>query len=670
MHPLLERQLAKARGADGQLDLPRLAGLVSAAYTDFERDRGRTDRSIALMVEENERLTSELQASLHQFATQNARFEAALGNIHDGLTMFDADHRLVVANARFQEIYGIAPEAALPGARLTEMFKHSLAERMLRFPHGPDGGVLAALATAQHGTPTHLEWELADARVIDIALTTIKGGGWVALHRDVTDQRAAQKQIFHMARHDALTDLPNRVLFREAMRQLLPQTSAEAPMAVLCLDLDHFKAVNDTLGHPVGDRLLCRVAERLRECVRGGDMVVRLGGDEFAIIQVGSAQPAGANALANRVISRIMQPFDLDGHQVNIGTSIGIALAPLHGDNPDTLLQHADLALYQAKADGRNCPRVYDRAMVTETEARRKLEDDLRRAVGNDEFQLYYQPIFAPERNRISGFEALLRWNHPRRGRVPPSEFIPIAEETGLIVRIGAWVMARACHDAQAWPEEVRVAVNVSAVQLRDPGFEPMLVAALKQSGLAPSRLELEITESVLLHHTESTLALLHRLKLLGVRTALDDFGTGYSSLSYLRRFPFDKIKIDQSFCRDVDDNEDALAIIRGVGGMAKALGIATVVEGVETEAQMNVVMAVCGGEIQGYLISPPQPASEVPRLLALRFAFGAHGVRATPRRRPPSPPVLRIYDPPQALPPPEAAAVRDAPTPGLAGQA
>ena len=647
MHPLFERQLGKAQGPDGQPDLARLGALVSAAYDDFERDRDRTDRSISLMVEENERLTGELQASLRKFATQNARFEAALGNIHDGLTMFDADNVLVVANARFQEIYGIPPEAAQPGAGLMHLFRNSLAEGVLGGPHGPDGGILAALASAQPGAPVHLEWALADARIIDLALTVIKGGGWVALHRDVTEQRAAQKQIFHMARHDALTDLPNRVLFREAMRQLLPQVSAEAPMAVLCLDLDHFKAVNDTLGHPVGDRLLCRVAERLRECVREADIVVRLGGDEFAIIQVMAPQPSGAITLANRVIGRIMQPFDLDGHQVCIGTSIGVALAPTHGTNPDTLLQHADLALYQAKADGRNRPRVYEQAMITETEARRKLEDDMRRAVGNNEFQLYFQPIFAPERNRISGFEALLRWNHPRRGRVPPAEFIPLAEESGLIVRIGAWVMAHACVAAMTWPEDVRVAVNVSAVQLREPGFEAMVQSALGESGLAPGRLELEITESVLLHHTETMLALLHRLKLLGVRIALDDFGTGYSSLSYLRRFPFDKLKIDQSFCRDVDDNQDALAIIRGVAGMAKALGIATVVEGVETAAQLDVVMAVCGGEIQGYLISPPQPASEVPRLLAMRFAYGKSPVRATPRRRAAALPVVRIYEPP-----------------------
>ncbi len=647
-HQLFERQLGKARNADGTVDPARLGALVTAAYQDFERDRSRTDRSIALMVEENERLTSELQASLHKFATQNARFEAALGNIHDGLTMFDADNTLVVANARFQDIYGITPQAAQPGAKLLQLFRNSLAEGMLGGPQGPDGGILAALASAQPGGPVHLEWVLADARVIDLALTTIKGGGWVALHRDVTEQRTAQKQIFHMARHDALTDLPNRVQFREAMRQLLPEACAEAPMAVLCLDLDHFKAVNDTLGHPVGDRLLCQVAERLRECVREADTVVRLGGDEFAIVQVGAAQPSGAITLANRVIGRIMQPFDLDGHQVCIGTSIGVALAPAHGDDPDTLLRHADLALYQAKADGRNRPRVYEQAMITETEARRKLEDDLRRAVGNNEFQLYFQPIFAPERNRISGFEALLRWNHPRRGRVPPGEFIPIAEESGLIVRIGAWVLERACREAATWPDEVRVAVNVSAVQLREPGFEAVVESALAESGLAPGRLELEITESVLLHHTETILALLHRLKLLGVRIALDDFGTGYSSLSYLRRFPFDKLKIDQSFCRDVDDNEDALAIIRGVAGMAKALGIATVVEGVETAAQMDVVMAVCGGEIQGYLISPPQPSTEVPRLLAMRFAFGKNTVRATPRRRPAPPPVLRIYAPPE----------------------
>jgi diguanylate cyclase (GGDEF)-like protein len=439
----------------------------------------------------------------------------------------------------------------------------------------------------------------------------------VAIHDDVTQQKRSEERISHMAHHDALTDLPNRVMLREQLDRHLSTVKRDGSLAVLCLDLDYFKQVNDTLGHPVGDRLLCAVGKRLRECVRDTDIVARLGGDEFAIIQPGLEQPMAASALAQRLVEELARPFMTEGHEIVIGTSIGISVAPSDGIDPDVLLKSADMALYRAKDNGRSAFSFFEAGMDADMHERRTVEIDMRKAIAAGEFELYYQPLINLEQNSISGFEALLRWNHPTRGIVSPGTFISLAEETGLIIPLGEWVLRQACAEAAKWPDDIKVAINLSPVQFRSKNLVGAVMSAVANAGILSSRVELEITEAILLQNNDATLATLHQLRSLGVGISMDDFGTGYSSLSYLRSFPFDKIKIDQSFVRGLDKNSDAIAIIHAVSGLGIGLGMTTTVEGVETKEQLDLVRAEGCTEVQGYLFSKPQPAAEVPRLLA-----------------------------------------------------
>jgi diguanylate cyclase (GGDEF)-like protein len=387
-------------------------------------------------------------------------------------------------------------------------------------------------------------------------------------------------------------------------------------VSILSLDLDRFKKVNDTLGHPAGDRLLQAVAERMRGCVRAEDIVARLGGDEFAIVQVPTGQSPNIASLAARLIDTVAAPYDIDGHQVVIGVSIGITIAPGDGDVPDVLMKNADLALYRAKADGGGVYRFFEVEMDARMQARSALELDLRKAIANGEFELYYQPIVDVKSGHATGCEALVRWHHPGRGLVMPGEFIPLAEETGLIVPLGEWILRQACAEAARWPKHVTVAVNVSPAQFKNRNIVQTVISALASSGLAAGRLELEITELVLLQETEGAFATLHQLHELGIRISMDDFGTGYSSLGYLRSFPFDKIKIDQSFIRDLSTKEDSVAIIRAVVGLGSSLGITTIAEGVETKDQLARLTEEGCDEVQGYLFSPPLPASDIQRVL------------------------------------------------------
>jgi diguanylate cyclase (GGDEF)-like protein/PAS domain S-box-containing protein len=439
---------------------------------------------------------------------------------------------------------------------------------------------------------------------------------------DVTERKRAEARIEHMAHHDALTGLPNRVLFNRRLDEALERVKRPGEtLAILCLDLDHFKSVNDTLGHPIGDGLLKAVAERITQGLPERTFVARLGGDEFALIQGGIDGPEAPSRLAARLIEIVSEIYQIGGHDVIVGASIGIALAPGDGDASDVLLRAADMALYRAKSDGRGMFHFFEPEMDRRIQARRSLELDLRKAYQHGEFELYYQPLVNLERDEVSGFEALLRWRHPERGMIQPNDFIPLAEEIGLIVPIGEWVLRRACEDAATWPANIKIAVNLSPVQFRNRGLVQAVVSALAHSGLSASRLELEITESVLLGETEANLATLHSLRALGASISMDDFGTGYSSLSYLRSFPFDKIKIDRSFVNEMMERADCVAIIRAVAGLGMSLGIATTAEGVETSAQLDRLRAEGCTEIQGYLVSPPRPASEVARILAVNRA-------------------------------------------------
>ena len=429
---------------------------------------------------------------------------------------------------------------------------------------------------------------------------------------DVTDQRRADERIAHLAHYDALTDLPNRVLFREQIEGELQKANRGEQFALLYIDIDEFKGINDSLGHHVGDELLQAVAGRLRGCMKATDLVARLGGDEFAVIQTAVDDPAEVVEFVMRIHAAIRQPYQCQGHLLSTDASIGIALAPKDGTDLDQLIKNADLAMYGAKADGRRTHRFFEPAMDASAKARLAMEQDLRQALADGGFEIHYQPLVNLARNEVTGCEALLRWRHPERGMVSPAEFIPVAEDTGLINELGEWVLRTACAEAATWPEHIRLAVNVSPVQLKSQTVALKIAGALAASGLSPSRLELEITEAVLIHDDEAALAILHQLRAIGVRIALDDFGTGFSSLSYLKRFPFDKIKIDRCFIGDVAEKDGSSAIVQAVVNIAASRDMTTTAEGVETEQQREVLRTLGCTEMQGYLFSAAKPGAEV----------------------------------------------------------
>ena len=628
MNSLFARQLAKAAKLGGGIDIELLGQLVSGAYDQAHHDRRRTDRSIALMIEELDRLnrgleqlveerTVALRQREEELQAQNLRFDAALNNMSQALLMFDSSARLVISNNRYQEMYGLPAEIVKPGRLLRELLEHRKDNGT--FADEPDRYVENLMAVIAEGKTWSQLIELPDGRTISVLNHPMAGGGWVATHEDITERRRAEKQIAHMARHDALTDLPNRVLLQDRLAQALAELPRDKRLAVLYLDLDNFKSVNDTLGHQIGDELLKTVAGRLRNCVREVDTVARVGGDEFAVIHTGIEQPNDAAVLARQICDAVKEPCELHGHAVIVDTSIGIALAPGDGSDPTELLKNADMALYRAKADGRGTYRFFEPAMDARMKTRRTLELALRMALVNGEFELHYQPLVNLEDRRITCCEALIRWHHPERGLIPPAEFIPIAEEIGLIVPLGEWVLRQACADAMQWPADIKVAVNLSPIQVMNQNLVAVVVGALAAAGLPASRLEVEITESVLMQNSEATLATLHRLRELGVKISMDDFGTGYSSLSYLRSFPFDKIKIDRCFISGLATGDDSVAIVLAIAGLAKHLGIATTAEGVETKQQLQQVRALGCSEMQGFLFSAPRRNEEIMQLLRTR---------------------------------------------------
>jgi diguanylate cyclase (GGDEF)-like protein/PAS domain S-box-containing protein len=446
---------------------------------------------------------------------------------------------------------------------------------------------------------------------------------------DITERKRAEARVAFMAQHDGLTGLPNRNLLRQHMDELLVHTRRSAEkVAVLVLGLDSFKAVNDSLGHGIGDKLLRSVAKRLRSTLREEDTVARLNSDEFAVVQSGLTRPDDAVLLARRLLEAIGDPYLIDGHSIVIGASIGIAMAPGDGDDSDKLLKNADMALSRAKNDSRGTFSFFEAGMDARAQSRRRTEIDLREAIQNDVLRPYYQPLIDLVTGRITGFEALVRWPHPERGMIPPAEFIPIAEETGLINALGGLMLRRACMDAARWPDDVHIAVNLSPLQFRVGNLLSVVMDALKQSGLPARRLELEITETLLLEKSSQVLATLHALRALGVRISMDDFGTGYSSLSYLRSFPFDKIKIDQSFVRDLAANRDAQAIVRSIVSLGIGLGVTITAEGVETEAELRCLRAEGCHEAQGFLFSHARPNAEIIALLKAQYGadFSAPG--------------------------------------------
>lgn len=541
--------------------------------------------------------------------TELALFRDALELMPHGLCAFDSQDRLVMANAHFRKIWELPPTAAQPGATFRQVIGASMAceTAASRSQPPPEPGT--------EGTRWR-EWQFDNGRIVKVVVSRRGDGSCVALHEDVTEQRLSQERINFLARHDLLTGLPNRGVLREELERALVANRRGEALALLCLDLDRFKPVNDTYGHAVGDGLLKQVATRLRECVRETDVVARMGGDEFAVVQRGGVHPMASTRLAHRIIEALTQPFHIEGHTVHIGTSVGVALAPHDGEDPEALQRNADLALYRAKSDGRGTLSYFEPAMNRRIEARRGLENDLRVAIAESQFELAYQPQLDLNGAGVVGVEALIRWRHPQRGLVSPGDFIPLAEETGLIVPIGRWVLEQACRDALRWPAHVPVAVNVSVVQFLRASVLPDVVAALEATGLPARRLELEITESTMIKDTAAVLSALHALREKGVRIAMDDFGTGYSSLSHLRSFPFDHLKIDRSFVRDAPERPDLRAIIRGIAALAAGMNMQTTVEGVETQAQMQAVRPLGCSALQGFLFSRPVPADAILALI------------------------------------------------------
>jgi len=538
----------------------------------------------------------------------------ALNNMRQGLLMFDESARVVVCNQRYIEMYGLSPDVVKTGSTLTEVIRHGTERGS--FSGDPEGLSASILKRISRGAVTNVCLNTADGRTMNVIERLVPGGGWVVTHDDISESRQAEARIVHLTRHDPLTDLPNRAQFHESLRQALGWIRRGGRLAVLLLDLDHFKTINDTLGHPVGDDLLKAVAARLQQCVGDTGTVARLGGDEFGVVQIRMHDPSATAALAVQIQQAVAVPYELNGHHLLINVSIGIALSSDEGLDADSLLRNADIALYGAKAGGRGTYKFFEKAMDDRMKLQRDLELDLRMALEQDEFELHYQPILNLETDTICGCEALLRWNHPSRGLIPPAEFIPMAEDTGLIARIGEWVMRTACAAAATWPDDIRVAVNVSPVQLHTDGLLDAVLDALDSAGLAPHRLEIEITEAILMRNSETTLNTLHRLRKLGIRIAMDDFGTGFSSLSYLRRFPFDKIKIDQSFVRGLSEMPESGAIVRTVANLAASFRMTTTAEGVETDLQRRIVTASGCTEMQGYLFSRPRTAAAIVQLL------------------------------------------------------
>ncbi|WP_027554957.1 EAL domain-containing protein [Bradyrhizobium sp. Cp5.3] len=549
----------------------------------------------------------------NRLSLEKQRLDTAMNTMTQGLLMFDQDERLIVCNRRYVEMYRLSTDVVKPGAYFRDVIQHRYDTGSF---HGDVDTYCDHILTNAGRTQSSIV-ETSDGRLIEIKNQPGAAGGWLATHEDVTDRIRADERIAHMAHYDALTDLPNRVLMRGHLERRVAELAEGKPFAILYIDVDEFKGVNDSLGHEVGDELLRQVANRLRACVSGNDLVARLGGDEFAIIKAGTSDQAELTALAEQILKALRTPVDCKGQEIPTDASIGIAIAPDHGDNLDDLLKRADLAMYAAKTEGRRTFRYFVPEYDAKARQRRQLELDLRQALARGEFEVHYQPLVDLAANVVTGCEALLRWRHPERGMVSPAEFIPVAEDTGLIGEIGEWVLKQACLEAAGWPGQIHVAVNVSPVQFRSKTLALKVAAALAESGLAPERLELEITETVLIRDDEEALTILQQLRELGVRIALDDFGTGYSSLSYLHRFPFDKIKIDRSFISDIGEPEDSSPIVQAVVHMAAARHMATTAEGVETEAQREVLRQLGCSQMQGWLFSPAVPASQLKRLLS-----------------------------------------------------
>ncbi|SHK00699.1 diguanylate cyclase (GGDEF) domain-containing protein [Bradyrhizobium lablabi] len=583
--------------ADGREILIQRKPLPDGGWVATHEDVTEQKRAEQLLAEK----AAELEA-------MNIRFDAALNNMSQGLCMFDAEQKVVVSNARYGDIYNLGRGQIKPGTSLRQILEFR-RQAGTSFATAPEVYLKVNVKEASEIQ------ELADGRVVAIARHTMPGGGWLTTHEDITDRARNERRIAFLAQHDLLTGLANRALFSEKLDDAAKRLARHGiTFTVLALDLDKFKNVNDTLGHPAGDQLLIEVARRLNSSLRDTDVLARFGGDEFAIIQENEKnQSEGAIKLALRIIGLIQQPFDLNGHRVSIGTSIGIAFAPEHGADAETLLKRADLALYAAKSGGRNDFRIFEPELTEAADIQKSMEGELREAIAQSELELHYQPVIDVRTRAVCGVEAFVRWHHPSRGLLAADQFLPLAEQTGLMLPLGEWILQQACVDAAAWPPHIRVAINISAAQFNKGNLFDVVLCALVESGLAPERLELEIAEASLLDKNQAAhLQTIRQLKSLGVSMVLDNCGTGYSSASYLTGFPFDKIKIDRSVAQGFASRRDCAAVVASVLALAHGLDIATAAKGVESREQFEALQAAGVDFAQGYLFGHPVPHAEL----------------------------------------------------------
>jgi diguanylate cyclase (GGDEF)-like protein len=610
-----------------------VVGVVTASFlaavlfflTQMTRQYRLLSASEISLAEKSEALVrehGEVMAHKAELQLRNRRFDAALNNMSQGLAMYDAQALLVVCNARYGEIYGIPPGVTMPGVPMAEVL--TACSNLVIPPLEAEHIVVQRIDAAVREKACSYEYRLRDDRIVAVTNRPMPGGGWLSTHEDVTDRRQAEERIKRLAHSDLLTGVANRSHFLEEIAVARRRLEIERrPFSVLMLDLDHFKHVNDSLGHAAGDALLKEVAARLRGALRAVDVLARLGGDEFAVVQTpprefvpeedaSDVMAESAIVLAGRIIDLIDQPFDVDGHKVVVGASIGIAMAPKDAVDADELMKKADLALYTIKAGGRNGFAFFNQAMAATADERHRLEVDFREGLARGEFELYYQPLVDAVTQQLRAMEALVRWNHPDKGLIAPDRFIAMAEDTGLVGALGEWILQTACAEAATWPDHIKIAVNISPVQFRKTNLLDVIMCALVDSGLPPERLEIEITERVLLEWQADHLSILHQLKNLGISVALDDFGTGYSSLSYLTTFPFDKLKIDRSFTRDLLARDHCGAIVCAIVNLGRSLDMLTLAEGVESEAQLRMLRAAGVDQVQGYYIGRPAPARDL----------------------------------------------------------
>ena len=564
-------------------------------------------------VTERSRQENEILQQSNELSRINMQFDAALSNMAQGLCMFDGEKRLVVWNERYAKLYQLSPELLKVGTPHDAIIADRISRGILMGETSASQKIASLNQLPKDAVSSRVD-EFSDGRFILVSRQPMDDGGWLATHEDITERRRAEAEIVHLARHDPLTGLANRAEFNARLEDACKRMKRNGgTVTVMMADLDRFKVVNDTFGHPAGDQLLIEVGRRLKSTVRETDVVARLGGDEFAVIQEGGPdQHEGAIAVALKIISAISRPFDLGGNRTSLGTSIGIVLAPEHETDPEGLLKRADLALYDAKSNGRNDYRFFRRELLEVARTQRTAESELREAIERQDFELFYQPVVNAKTRALCGVEALVRWRHPTKGLVSPDKFVPLAETTGLIGPLGEWILRRACADAASWPAHIKLAVNISAIQFKKGNLFEVILRTLMETGLAPERLELEITETSLLENQEAHLTTIRQVKNLGISMALDDFGTGYSSVNYLANFPFDKIKIDKSFTQGVLSRRDCKAVVASTLALAQGLGTVTTAEGVETEEQFEYLRAAGVDLVQGYLFGRPVPISQI----------------------------------------------------------